>query len=291
MATQDQAASLRLVRGQGDATAPRRERAIAVTGGKGGVGKSTVAVGLATAYAIDGARTLLVDGDLGMADLNLLLGVAPSRSLADLLAGAPLEDVLMRAHGIELLPAMNGNFDLATMGAAARARSIELVGELARRHDTLVVDIAAGIGHHQLAFTRAARDVVVVVNPEPLSMADAYACLKVLALRAGLTSAYVVPNRVASRDQAESVVARLCDLVTRFVDLTLVPLPFVPADPAVTEAARDGVPLLHHNPDAPAARALRRIARALDSATTPDHRLRAAQDFWHQQLAVTGGEP
>ena len=293
MRDRDQAASLRLVHGTGGAsTAPpiRRERALAVTGGKGGVGKSTVAVGLAAAYAVDGARTLMVDADLGMADLNLLLGVAPQRTMLDALAGAPIDEVLVAAHGLHLLPAANGNLELATMGPQARARATAIVTELRERFDTVVIDIAAGIGHQQSAFTRTARDCVVVVNPEPLSMADSYACLKVLATEHGLDTAYVVPNRVTSRQQADDVVGRLGDLVARFLDLTLVPMPHVPADPAVVEAAHYGIPLIRHRPDAPAARALRRLARALDTVIAPDQRTGAAQTFWHRQLVPAGGD-
>jgi flagellar biosynthesis protein FlhG len=290
----DQAASLRIIRGEGRGatTTPRRERAIAVTGGKGGVGKSTIAVGLAAAYARAGARTLMVDADLGMADLNLLLGVAPSRSLLDALDGSPIEDIVVNAHGISLLPALNGSYALAMMGAGARRRTIELIEQIAGRFDTIVLDIAAGIGANQAAFTAAASDTVVVVNPEPLSMADAYACLKVLAGHHGVRHAYVVPNRVASPNQAEDIVGRLTDLVTRFLDVQLTALPPVPADPAVSEAAHLGVPLLCHRPDAPAARGIVRVARALDAIATPDARGDAARTFWRRHLdAVAGDTP
>lgn len=290
MRATDQAASLRLIQGTGHVPTTRRERAIAVTGGKGGVGKSTIAVGLASAFVADGSDTLMIDADLGMADLNLLLGVAPPHSLLDALGGAPIDEVLVAAHGMHLLPAANGSFELATLGPLARARACALVEELRVRFDTVVLDIAAGIGHQQSAFTRAARDCVVVVNPEPLSMADSYACLKVLATEHGLDTAYVVPNRVTSRGQADDVVGRLTDLVARFLDLTLVAMPYVPADPAVIEAAHFGVPLVRHRPDAPAARAMRRLARALDAVTPPDQRLDSAQQFWRCQLVPAGGE-
>jgi flagellar biosynthesis protein FlhG len=289
----DQAASLRVIRGDDRGTttrAPRRERAIAVTGGKGGVGKSTIAVGLAAAYAKSGARTLMVDADLGMADLNLLLGVAPAKSLLDALDGAPVDDIVVSAHGIALLPALNGSYALAMMGGSARRRTLDMIEQLAARFDTVVLDIAAGIGANQAAFTAAASDAVVVVNPEPLSMADAYACLKVLAGHHGVRHAYVVPNRVTSPTQADDIVGRLTDLVTRFLDLRLTALPAVPADPAVSEAAHLGVPLLCHRPDAPAARGLARVARVLDAMVAPDARGDAARSFWRRHLTATAGD-
>ena len=261
----DQAATLRVLRGDKDGADPApARRSLAVTGGKGGVGKSTIALNLALAYAGAGAATLVVDGDLGMADLNLLLGVAPDRSLLDALGGVPIEDVLVSAHGIQLLPALNGSYLLSTVGPAAQRRALEIVGSLAEQFDTLVVDIAAGIGSSQTLFAGSTRDVVVVVNPEPLSMADAYACLKTLSTERAVRHAFVVPNRVTSRAQADEIVARLTALVTRFLDLELTSLPPVPADPAVAESAHVGVPLLVHQPDAPAARAIRQVARAID---------------------------
>jgi flagellar biosynthesis protein FlhG len=287
----DQAASLRVIRGDAEPpAAARRERVVAVTGGKGGVGKSTIALGLATAYAQDGARTLMVDTDLGMADLNLLLGVAPQRSLLDALEGVPVEDVLVAAHGLQLLPAQNGSFALATMSDRARARALELCRQLSDRFDTLVFDIAGGIGAHQAGFAAAAADRVVVVNPEPLSMADAYACLKVLVNEHGVRTAYVVPNRVVGRSQGEEIVLRLTDLVNRFLDLRLIALPAIPADPAVAEAAAHGVPLLRHRPDSPAARAIRRVARALDAHASPDLRADVARGFWRRHLALAQGD-
>jgi flagellar biosynthesis protein FlhG len=263
----DQAATLRVINGD-RASKPATtlaRRSIAVSGGKGGVGKSTIALNLAIAYSQLGARTLMVDTDLGMADLNLLLGVAPDKSILDALSGTPIDDVLVSAHGIELLPALNGSYLLSTIGPTAQRRVIELVSTLSERFDTLVVDVAAGIGQAQTTFAGASSDAIVVVNPEPLSMADAYACLKTLATQQNVRHAYVLPNRVTSRNQANELTARLGALVSRFLDLEITGLPSVPADPNVAESAQYGVPLMIHAPDSPAARAIRQLTRVLSS--------------------------
>jgi flagellar biosynthesis protein FlhG len=286
----DQAATLRVIRGDKKSSGPIEvvtppRRAIAVSGGKGGVGKSTVALNLAITHSLMGAKTLIVDTDLGMADLNLLLGVAPERNVLDALGGASVEDVLQHAHGISLLPALNGSYVLSNLGPAAQGRILDMIGSLASKYDTLVVDIAAGIGQIQTTFASATTDTLVVVNPEPLSMADAYAALKVLSTEQGVKHAYIVPNRVVSRAQADEVVARLSALVNRFLDLDVTALPHIPADPCVSESAQIGVPLAIHAPDSPAARAIRQIVRVLGALSQKTN----TDASWFRAKRATGG--
>jgi flagellar biosynthesis protein FlhG len=286
----DQTGPLRVVQGfspDEDIAPPRRS--VAITGGKGGVGKSTVALNLAVALAEQKALTLLVDSDLGMADLNLLLGVAPQRSMLDALAGVSLEEVLVRVHGISLLPALNGSYLLATLGPTGQARILDLIGSLMLRFDSLVIDVAAGIGLSQTTFGSAAYDSIVVVNPEPLSMADAYACIKVLAVERKLEHLYLLPNRVASRFEADELVSRLGELVSRFLDIELTALPSIPADPMVGEAARRGIPLITYQPHCPAARAFRQVERALDIQNRT--RSRHHSNWWPGSKLPARGEP
>lgn len=234
-----------------------------MAGGKGGVGKSTIALNLAIANAQAGARTLLVDSDLGLAGLNLLLGVAPMRTILDALGGVPIDEVLLRTHEIELLPALNGSYLLSTLGAATQQRILDLIASLRDRFDRVVIDIAAGIGRAQTAFAGATKATIIVVGPEPSSVAGAYACLKVLASEQQLRHAYIVPNAVESAGQAHDLVGQLGALVARFLDIELTAMPRIPIDPTVGEAARQGVPLLVHAPRAPAALAIRQLLSAL----------------------------
>jgi flagellar biosynthesis protein FlhG len=247
----------------------RRRRVVAVTGGKGGVGKSTLSVNLSVAWGMRGAKVLTVDGDAGMADLNLLLGVAPPASVADLLNGVPADEVLVPAHGIHLLPALNGSYALANLDDAARQRVFAALVDLAPRFDTLLIDTAAGIGAGTMGLAGAAADVVVVARAEPLSLADAYACIKVLAQREKVGRFLVLANDVRSPSDADEVYGRLRVLVERFLGVEIVPLPPVPHDPLIREAAACGQPVVSLAPDAPSSRAILHVTRCIDLLARP----------------------
>ena len=179
----------------------------------------------------------------------------------------PADEVAGAAHGLHLLPALNGSFALANLDDDAREpRASTPSTELAHRFDTLVIDTAAGIGATAMGLAGAAADVVVVARAEPLSLADAYACIKVLGPARAAPGLPVLPNDVRSPSEADEVFGRLRVLVERFLGVEILPLPPVPYDRRY-RAAIAGVPLLLHSPDAPAARAIRAAARRLDALT------------------------
>lgn len=241
-------------------------RVVAVTGGKGGVGKSFVAVNLAAAWAAGGARTLVVDADFGMADLNLMLGVAPERSVMDLLYGTAIEDVLVRTHGVDLLPGLNGSTTLANMGRPERLAVLAAINSLEGSYDACVIDAPPGIGDTGVDMATVASHIVVVLSPEPVSLADAYACCKAMCIRHELSRAYVVANGVDSADEAAECFERLRAIVDRFLGVELVALPFIRRDAAVTRSCALGRPLVCEQPDSPAARAIKAIAASLGRA-------------------------
>jgi flagellar biosynthesis protein FlhG len=264
----DQAETLRVLKTSSNVISlPRVEgRSIAVSGGKGGVGKSALAVNLAACYAARGKKTLLVDGDAGMADLNLLLGIAPERSMLDLLAGASLDEVLVEAHGIHLLPGLNGSSQLANLGPEMRTLMFQKISALTSRFDHVVVDTAAGIDATTMAFASSASMVLIVATPEPLSLADAYAAIKVLSTQHGLERAFLVPSSVRTKSEADQVSEQLRALAQRFLKFDLTPLPYIPFDSMVPLAGASGIPLVLTHPDSPASRAIARIARLLDAS-------------------------
>lgn len=246
---------------------PSRHRFLSVSGGKGGVGKSTIALNLAVTYART-TKTVILDGDLGMADLNLLLGLAPTKSMLDLLDGTKLEDVLVEAHGLRLLPALNGSHRLANLGDDGRSIVLNQITQLREAFDTVIIDIPAGIAIDAMTLASSATDPIVVATPEPLSLADAYACIKVLATRHGVKRVMLVPNSVHNDRQANEIFTQLSSLVERFLGIELVQLPAVPYDPSIPHAAASGTPLVIARPDSLAARAIHKVARAIETAAS-----------------------
>jgi flagellar biosynthesis protein FlhG len=239
-------------------------RTLAITGGKGGVGKSMVAVNLAATYAARKLRTLVFDGDLGMADLNLLLGVAPPKSVLDLLKGSSLDDVTTQAHGLYLLPGLNGSHQLANLTPDMRRSLHSEITTASASYDRVVVDTAAGIDESAMSLASWASEVVVVVTTEPLSLADAYAAIKVLSTQYNVARVYLLPNQVRSPEDADEITQMLKTLCGRFLDVEIVDLPAIPLDPMVPLISATGTPIVIANPDTPASRAISKIARILE---------------------------
>ncbi|HEY2591787.1 MAG TPA: AAA family ATPase, partial [Steroidobacteraceae bacterium] len=171
---------------------------IAVTGGKGGVGKTNISINLAAALARAGRRVVLLDGDLGLANVDVFLGLSPRYTLAQVLAGErTLDEILIEApQGFKVVPAASGLARLANLDAAAHLGLVQAFSSLAARLDALIIDTAAGIAHGVTQFSQAAQHVLVVICDEPASLTDAYALVKVLSKQHGVTRFRVVANMI-----------------------------------------------------------------------------------------------
>ncbi|MCB9914216.1 MAG: AAA family ATPase [Planctomycetes bacterium] len=210
--------------------APAQERPglgapfVLFTGGKGGVGKTTVTAELGVALASAGKRVLLVDLDLGLANLDIVLGVHSPRTLEDVLAGrCAVEDCIVRGPaGVHVLPAGSGNAAMGAPDGARRVRILEALRRLAPDYDVVLADTAAGIGHDVLAFAAVADHVFVVTTPAATALTDAYGLIKALdtwGREKGLEvpTPELVLNQVAGLEEAESTAARLRRVCERFL--------------------------------------------------------------------------
>lgn len=241
--------------------AGRRGRVIAVSGGKGGVGKSSLAVNLGLAIAGSGRRVLLVDADLGLASADVLLGIEARYSLAEVaLDEVPASQAVVRvAGGLDLLPGSSGVAEMADLKPVQLERLVAELARLERTYDAILVDTAAGAGEAVRSFLRAADRVVIVTTPEPPAITDAYALAKMLA-REDQRQLGVAVNMARSEREGARVASRLAAVARQYTGIHLEELGAVPFDWEVAAAVRERRPLLVGRPRAAASVALRRLA-------------------------------
>jgi flagellar biosynthesis protein FlhG len=246
-------------------------RVIAVTGGKGGVGKTSVSINLATGLANAGRRVVLLDGDLGLANVDVLLGLSPRYTLAHVLNGErTLDEIMVTAkQGFKIVPAASGAANLAGMGGAEHLSLVQAFSTIATRLDVLIIDTAAGIAPGVLQFSQAAQHVLVVVTDEPASITDAYALIKVLSRDHGVRRFRVVANMSAAPGEGETLFNKLERVTSRFLDVLLEYAGEIPDDEHVKRAIKLQRPVLDAHPASLAGRAFKKLAAAADTWPVP----------------------
>lgn len=242
-----------------------RAAAWAVTSGKGGVGKTTVIVNLAIALSALGKRILLIDADLGLANVDILLGLTPEYNLQDLLRGrASAFDILVGGPGgLSILPAATGISEAEAWQPGDRERLSEEFGRLERAFDLVLIDTGAGISPKVTDFVLSADRAFVVAVPEPTSIADAYAMVKIcVASRDDLPIGLIV-NRARSSREAHDLHDKFNQIVDRFLDTSVDRVGHVVEDLEVERSIRSQEPLIVGQPSAEAARAIGKLAESL----------------------------
>ncbi|MGD8176756.1 MinD/ParA family protein [Marinimicrobium sp. ARAG 43.8] len=249
----------------------RPVQVIAVSGGKGGVGKSNISVNLSIALAELRRRVVLLDADLGLANVDVLLGLKTRHTLSDVLEGQlSLMDVLVDGPaGLKIVPAASGVQRMTMLGPREHAGLINAFSELSDQVDILVVDTAAGISDTVVSFVRAAHEVLVVVCDEPSSITDAYALIKVLNRDHDLQRFRVVANMTRTPREGQSMFNKLNSVCERFLDVTLQYVGHIPFDESVRKAVQKQKSLLEFAPHAKAAQAIRELAKEVDKWPLP----------------------
>ncbi len=250
---------------------PRPTRVIAVTSGKGGVGKSTVSINLATALAATGLRVTLLDADLGLANIDVLLGLTPTRTLADVIAGdCGLREILIDGPaGVHVVPGASGVQRMAELTDGERIGLMHAFSELEGTMDVMVVDTAAGIAANSLQFCEASQEVIVVVCNDPASITDAYATIKVINQRTRRARFRVLVNMTHTDHEARDIFGRLVKATDRFLDVALDFIGVIPFDRCVAQAARRRAPVVTAYPASPAGSAFKRLAAQADQWPEP----------------------
>ncbi len=239
-----------------------RCRTLAVASGKGGVGKSNLAANLALALAQRGQGVLLVDGDLGLANVDLLLGLHPKHTLKDVVLGkrSLADTVLEGPGGMRVLPASSGVEELANLDDFRRELLVRSLKEFSRGLDFVLVDTGAGIGRAVTSLALAADEVIVVTTPEPPSFSDAYALIKVLARAPLAAPPRLVVNQVSGYDEWQECAARIALVSRRFLGLELTQWGYIYQDPCVGQAVQAQEPFLTAFPVSLASKCVQQLA-------------------------------
>lgn len=265
----------------------RPVQVIAVTGGKGGVGKTSVSVNLATALAQAGREVLLLDGDLGLANVDVLLGLTPKGTLEQVIRGeVQLRDVIVPTrHGVSVVPAASGISRMAELSSVEHAALIREFNQLPDRYDVLVVDTAAGIANSVRSFTQAAQHVLVVVRNEPASLTDAYALIKVLHREHNINSFKVLVNMTQDNAEADGLFRRLQAVTDRYLNVQLSYAGEIPDDQYLQKAVRTQRSVMEAFPGSRASLAFKRLAQAASRWPVPAGPSGRLEFFFERLLA------
>lgn len=240
----------------------RPVRVIAVSSGKGGVGKTNVTVNLAVALARTGQRVMLMDADLGLANVDVLLGLHPTWNLSHVIRGerSLAEVVVDGPAGVLVVPAASGMQSMAELSQSEYAGLICAFNEVSHYVDTLLVDTAAGISSSVTTFSRAAQELIIVVCDEPASITDAYALIKHLHREHGLSRFHIVANMVNSEAEGEELYRKIVRVTDRFLDVAIEYMGAVPFDSHLRKALQKQQAVLEAYPRSPAAASFVRLA-------------------------------
>lgn len=259
--SQDQAAGLRR-----QLNPPRPVKVIAIASGKGGVGKTNVTVNLGVAMASMGKEVVLLDADLGLANIDVMLGLHPQYNLLHVLDGSKsLREIIVEGPaGLKIIPAASGVQKMAELSTAEHAGMIQAFSEMDQHIDVLLIDSAAGIADSVVSFSKAAQEVIVVVCDEPASITDAYALIKLLSREHGVERFHVVANMSRSVQEGRELFDKIALVCERFLDVTLDFMGIVPFDDDLRSAVKKQRSVVDAYPRSKAATAFAHLAKKIE---------------------------
>ena len=246
-------------------------KVIAVTSGKGGVGKTNVAANLAVSLGALNLNVMLLDADLSLANADVLLGLQPRFNLSHVLSGeVDLESTILRGpNDIRIVPASSGNKSLIDIPARSQSMVIQAFSDLSDQPDILVIDTAAGISESVARFVGAAQQAVVVVCDEPASITDAYALIKVFSRDYGITHFEIVTNQTPGEPQGRALFNKLCKVADQYLDVVLRHLGNIPYDEWLKKSVQQQRSVVDAYPNSDSGKAFQEIATAVHLGRTP----------------------
>lgn len=267
-------------------------RVISVTSGKGGVGKSNVVANLAMALADQGKKVLIVDADLGVGNLDVLLGLSPQYNLNHVLSGeCGLAEIIVEVNqNIKLIPAGSGVQEFTSLGQHEKLKLLDELDMLEETFDVMIIDTEAGISDNVTYFTVAAQEIIVVVSPEPTSITDAYALIKLLATRFSEHHFKVLVNMARDSEDALEVFRKLANVAGRFLDISLDYLGCVVRDERLIEAVKKQKAVFELFPDSEATSCFSTLARRITENSRQTRLKGNIQFFFRRYLDLPSGE-
>ncbi len=241
-------------------------KVISITGGKGGVGKSNITLNTAICLAELGKKVIIMDADLGLANIDIMLGLRVTRNLSHVIKGeCSLDEILLEGpNGIKIIPASSGTRKMAQLSEMEHAGLIRAFSELSANIDVLLVDTAAGIADNVISFAQASQDLLVVVCDEPTSITDAYALIKILSVEHKMHRFRIVANMVRTNSEGRDLFAKLTRVTDQFLDVTLDYVGAVPFDENVRKSVKKQQALVKLFPKSAASLAFKHMAEKVN---------------------------
>lgn len=270
------------------ATRKKQPKIITITSGKGGVGKTNIVANLGFSLCRFGKRVLIFDADLGLGNLDVLLGLTPQYNLSHVIRGEKQLDqiVVDGPGGLKILPAASGIHEMTSLTHEERYRVFSQLDRFIQDFDIMLIDTAAGISANVLYFNINADDILLVANPEPTSITDAYAVMKVLSVRYGTSGFKLVVNSAASEQEAEDVYRQLSLVADRFLNVSIEYYGCILTDDNVKKGVRQQKVISAMAPLAKASRNFAALARKVASSPAPDGSGRSAKWYFNDILPL-----
>lgn len=281
----DQASTLRKQFAQNKAqkqpAEPNRFRSLSISSGKGGVGKTNIVINLAIQLAKLGKKVFLIDADLGLANIDILLNLAPQFTIEDVLTGKKhINDIIVEGPlGIHILPASSGISEMQTLSGKQQMSMLRELANLNTQYDYILIDTGAGISSTVLRFNAAADEICMVTNPEPTAITDAYAMMKIMSSKYQVHHFKLIVNQ-SGPAEAMDVYNRLVRVLNKFLTVNLELLGNIPRDPSFIKAVKNQEPISLLYPNSPAGKAFVKLAM---NVVEPDSALMMEEQrgsFW-----------
>jgi len=238
-------------------------KVVSITSGKGGVGKTNIVANLGISFSKMGKKVLIFDADLGLGNLDILLGLAPRYNLSQVISGEKaFKDILIEAPGgMSILPASSGIHEFTQLTENQQIRIIHELNTILKEFDILLIDTAAGISSDVMYFNTIAEEIIVVVSPEPTSITDAYALMKVLSIKYAATHFKLLINQSRDMNEAKGVFMQLRLVTDRFINVSLEYLGYIDFDSNITTSVKNQKAIIEMFPNSAASKCFSKIVK------------------------------